>query len=54
MKEKGRIPEESHQMPELCYKKSETQNLANLLFFFFKKADKNDLNFCSQKGKQGI
>ena len=54
MKEKGRIPEESHQMPELCYKKTETQNLANLFFFFLKKADKNDLKFCSQKGKQGI
>lgn len=53
MKEKGRIPEESHQMPVLCYKKTETQNLANL-FFFLKKADKKDLKFCSQKGKQGI
>ena len=37
-------PEELYQMV-LCYKKTRTQNLANL--FLEKKADNNDLKFCS-------
>ena len=48
MKEKGRIPEESHQMPvyTLLQKNRDTKPSKNF-FFFLKKADKNDLKFCS-------
>lgn len=48
MKEKGRIPEESHQMPvyTLLPKNQDTKPCKSF-FFFKKKADKNDLKFCS-------
>lgn len=47
MKEKGRIPEESHQMPvyTLLQKNRDTKPCKS--FFLKKKADKNDLKFCS-------
>ena len=48
MKEKGRIPEESHQMPVYTsVTKKPRHKTLQIFFFFLKKADKNDLKFCS-------